>query len=240
VFYDYNQTGGVSMQIAFDIGIILLAYIFGSIPFGLLIVKLKTGKDIRQVESGRTGGTNAMRAAGFWAGLLTALLDILKGFGAVWIAQHVTPEVWVHVIAPLAVIMGHNHSIFLPQRDKNGKLIGLSGGAGGAPSVGGAMGLLPGSILIILPLGMLVFFTLGIASVTTMAVALFAIIIFAIYAAQGLIPWMYVWYGVGAEILLVWALRPNIKKLFEGKERVVKYSLNGWLRARREGNEVKK
>ena len=42
------------MQIAFDIGIIILAYIFGSIPFGLLIVKLKTGKDIREVESGRT------------------------------------------------------------------------------------------------------------------------------------------------------------------------------------------
>ena len=70
------------MQIVFDIGIILLAYLFGSIPFGLLIVKLKTGKDIREVESGRTGGTNAMRAAGFWAGFATAMLDILKGFGA--------------------------------------------------------------------------------------------------------------------------------------------------------------
>ena len=68
------------MQIVFDIGIILLAYLFGSIPFGLLIVKLKTGKDIRKVESGRTGGTNAMRAAGFWAGVATAALDILKRF----------------------------------------------------------------------------------------------------------------------------------------------------------------
>jgi glycerol-3-phosphate acyltransferase PlsY len=96
------------------------------------------------------------------------------------------------------------------------------------------MGLWPGSILIILPLGMLTFFSLGIASVTTMAVALFAIIIFAVRASQGLMPWMDVWYGVGAEILLMWALRPNLKKLFEGNERVVKYSLNGWLRARKE------
>ena len=222
------------MQIAFDIGIIFLAYLFGSIPFGLLIVKIKTGKDIREVESGRTGGTNAMRAAGFWAGFATAMLDILKGFGAAWVAQHVTPNHWVHVVAPLAAIIGHNYSIFLPQRDENGKFIGLTGGAGGAPSVGGAMGLWPGSILIILPLGMLTFFTLGIASVTTMAVALFAIIIFAIRASQGLMPWMDVWYGVGAEILLMWALRPNLKKLFEGNERVVKYSLNGWLRARKE------
>ena len=223
------------MQIVFDIGIILLAYIFGSIPFGLLIVKLKTGKDIREVESGRTGGTNAMRAAGFWAGFATAMLDILKGAGAVWLAAWLTPNShWVHVIAPLAAIIGHNHSIFLIERDENGKIIRLRGGAGGAPSVGGAMGLWPASILIILPLGMLTFFSIGIASITTMAVALFAIIIFAVRASQGLMPWIDVLYGVGAEILLIWALRPNLKKLFEGNERVVKYSLNGWLRARKE------
>jgi acyl phosphate:glycerol-3-phosphate acyltransferase len=228
------------MHIVFDIGIILLAYLFGSIPFGLLIVKLKTGKDIRQVESGRTGGTNAMRAAGFWAGVATAMLDILKGFGAAYVAQKVTPDGWTHVIAPLAAIIGHNYSIFLPVRDENGKWTGLSGGAGGAPSVGGAMGLWPGSILIILPLGALTFFTIGIASITTMAVALFAIIIFAIRASQGLMPWVTVWYGVGAEILLVWALRPNLKKLFEGNERIVKYSLNGWLKARRESTKEEK
>ena len=223
------------MRIVFDIVIILLAYLFGSIPFGLLIVKLKTGKDIRQVESGRTGGTNAMRAAGFWAGFGTAMLDILKGAGAVWVASMLTPNHWVHVVAPLAAIIGHNYSVFLPVRDENGKIIRLSGGAGGAPSVGGAMGLWPGSILIILPLGMLTFFTLGIASVTTMAVALFAIIIFAVRAMQGQ-PWIDILYGVGAEVLLIWALRPNLKKLFEGNERVVKYSLNGWLRARKEKN----
>ena len=106
------------MQIVFDIGIILLAYIFGSIPFGLLIVKLKTGKDIREVESGRTGGTNAMRAAGFWAGFATAMLDILKGAVAVWVTQWLTPDQWAHVLAPLAAILGHNHSIFLAERDE--------------------------------------------------------------------------------------------------------------------------
>ena len=57
------------MQTLIDIGTLVIGYIIGSIPFGLLIVKLKTGKDIRDVESGRTGGTNAMRAAGFWAGI---------------------------------------------------------------------------------------------------------------------------------------------------------------------------
>jgi len=222
------------MQTLIDIGIILVAYIFGSIPFGLLIVKLKTGRDIREIESGRTGGTNAMRAAGFWAGLLTAILDILKGAASVWVAQAISPDThWVHVAAPIAAILGHNHSIFLPERDANGRFR-LRGGAGGAPSVGGALGLWAASFLIILPLGMLVFFTLGIASVTTMTVALITTIVFAIRAWQGFLPWVDVLYGVAAEILLIWALRPNIQKLLAGQERVVKYSLYGWIRSKRE------
>jgi acyl phosphate:glycerol-3-phosphate acyltransferase len=223
------------MQIAFAMAIILLAYIFGSIPFGLLIVKVKTGKDIREVESGRTGGTNALRAAGFWAGFATAMLDILKGALSVWVAQWLMPNnELIHIIAPLAAILGHNYSIFLPERNETGKIIGLRGGAGGATSVGGAMGLWPASMLVIIPLGALTFFTIGIASVTTMAVAFFAIVVFAYGASRGLVPWIYVWYGIGAEIILMWALRPNLKKLFEGNERVVNLSLNGWLRAKKE------
>lgn len=223
------------MQIVFAILAVVLAYVIGSVPVGLLIVKITTGKDIREIESGRTGGTNAMRAAGFWAGFATAMLDIVKGAAGVWVARWLTPELpIIHMIAPLAAILGHNHSIFLPERDENGKIIRLRGGAGGAPSVGGAMGLYLPSILIVLPLGMLTFFTIGIASVTTMAVALYSTLAFAYFAWQGIIPWAYVWYGVGAEILLVLALQPNIKRLFEGNERVVKYSLNGWLRKRKE------
>ena len=228
------------MQIVLAILAVVLAYVIGSVPVGLLIVKIATGKDIREVESGRTGGTNAMRAAGFWAGFATAMLDIVKGAAGVWVARWLTPDMpVVHMIAPLAAILGHNHSIFLPERDENGRIIRLRGGAGGAPSVGGAMGLYLPSILIVLPLGMLTFFSIGIASVTTMAVALYSTLAFAYYASQGIIPWAYVLYGVGAEILLVLALRPNIKRLFEGNERVVKYSLNGWLRKRKEEKAAK-
>ncbi|HNE06077.1 MAG TPA: glycerol-3-phosphate acyltransferase [Anaerolineales bacterium] len=228
------------MQIVLAILAVVLAYVIGSVPVGLLIVKIVTGKDIREVESGRTGGTNAMRAAGFWAGFATAMLDIVKGAAGVWVARWLTPDLpVVHMIAPLAAILGHNHSIFLPERDENGRIIRLRGGAGGAPSVGGAMGLYLPSVLIVLPLGMLTFFSIGIASVTTMAVALYSTLAFAYYASQGIIPWAYVLYGVGAEILLVLALRPNIKRLFEGNERVVKYSLNGWLRKRKEEKAAK-
>lgn len=223
------------MQLLLDLVTIALAYLIGAVPFGLLIVKIKTGKDIRSIESGRTGGTNAMRAAGLWAGLLTAFLDILKGAVSVWLANAISPEHHLlHVLAPIATILGHNYSIFLPQRDEKGKFVRLGGGAGGASSVGGAFGLWPPSILIIFPLGALVFFTLGIASVTTMSVALFATIIFIIRAVQGTGLWIDVLYGVLAEFLLIWALRPNIKKLIAGNERIVKYSLHGWLRAKRE------
>jgi len=222
------------MQTLIGIGAVIIGYILGSIPFGLLIVKIKTGKDIREIESGRTGGTNAMRAAGFGAGLLTAIMDIMKGAVAVWVAQWLIPEIHLfHVLAPIGSILGHNYSIFLLSRDEDGRLR-FHGGAGGAPALGGAVGFWAWSLPIVFGLGALVFFTLGMASVTTMAVALFVTIIFAIRASMGLMPWTDVLYGVIAELLLLWALRPNIQKLISGNERVVKYSLNGWLRARRE------
>lgn len=222
------------MQILIGIGAVIIGYILGSIPFGLLIVKIKTGKDIRQVESGRTGGTNAVRAAGFGAGLLTAVLDISKGAAAVWMAEMLVPQNHViHVLAPLAAILGHNYSVFLISRDTDGKLR-FHGGAGGAPALGGAVGLWPWMFPIVFGAGALVWFTLGIASVTTMAIGLIVITVFAIRIALGLQEPIDIWYGIIAELLLLWALRPNIRKLFAGQERVVKFSLNGWLRARKE------
>jgi glycerol-3-phosphate acyltransferase PlsY len=222
------------MQTLLSILVVLGSYVLGSIPFGLLIVKFKTGRDLRNVESGRTGGTNALRAAGLWAGLLTALMDILKGAAAVWLARAVDPQIHlIHILAPIAAILGHNYSIFMPERDEKGRIVRLRGGAGGAPAVGGALGLWAPSLLIILPLGALVFFTLGYASVTTMSVALFATLVFGVRAAQGM-PWVDTLYGLAAEVLLMWALRPNIRKLLQGKERVVNISLHGRLRAKRE------
>ncbi len=228
------------MQILLDIGAVMIGYVLGSIPFGLLIVKMKTGKDIRKVESGRTGGTNVVRAAGLGAGLLTAVLDILKGALAVWIAQAISPEHHlVHVLAPLGVILGHNHSIFLAERDENGSLR-LRGGAGGASALGGAMGLWLPIFPIVFAVGAIVWFTLGIASIATITVPLVVIIVFAIRAALGQQEAVDIWYGVIAEILLIWALRPNIQKLLAGNERVIKYSLNGWLRSRKNSAKLTK
>ena len=222
------------MQVLLGIVAVVIGYILGSIPFGLLIVKMKTGKDIRTVESGRTGGTNAVRAAGLGAGLLTALFDVLKGTVSVWVAQTLLPgNQFIHILAPLAAILGHNYSLFLIRRGEDGKLR-FHGGAGGAPALGGAMGLWLPIFPIVLVAGALIWFTLGIASITTMAIGLVVTVVFAIYSWQGSLEPVNIWYGVVAELFLIWALRPNIKKLLAGKERVVKFSLNGWLRARKE------
>ncbi len=220
------------MQIVSFLGILIFSYVLGSIPFGLVFVRLISGKDIRQVESGRTGGTNAMRAAGFGAGLATAVMDVVKGASSVWLARWLLPGFgWLEILAPMAVILGHNYSLFLLERKEDGK-IHFRGGAGGAPCVGGAFGLWPPSILIIVPLAGAIWYGIGYASVTTMSAALIASVIFAIRAAQGLSPWYYVLYGVFAEALLVWALRPNIRRLIKGNERLI-----GWRAKRKKDLE---
>jgi acyl phosphate:glycerol-3-phosphate acyltransferase len=207
------------MQFLIDAGILLAAYIFGSIPFGLIVVKLMTGKDIRTIASGRTGGTNAMRAAGPWAGILTAILDILKAAATVWLVQWILPtNVWMHALAPIAAILGHNYSIFLMERGAEGQ-VRLRGGAGGAAAGGGAFGLWPPAAFILVPLGFLIWYGTGYASVTTLSIGLITIVIFAVRGALGLGPWEYVLYGALAETLMIWALRPNIKRLLEGTER---------------------
>jgi len=211
------------MQWLSDAGIVLLGYVLGSIPFGLIWVKLISGKDIRNVASGRTGGTNAARAAGAGAGLLTALMDIAKSAAAVRIAETLSPaNHWVHILAPIAAIMGHNYSVFLIERHTNNR-IRLRGGAGGGPAAGGAVGLWWPSALILLPAALLVFFGIGYASVTTVRVAVITTAIFAVRYAMGLGPLADVFYGIMALVLLLWALRPNIRALVEGRER-----FHGW------------
>jgi glycerol-3-phosphate acyltransferase PlsY len=204
-----------------EIGYLLIAYFIGAIPFGWIIVMLKTGKDIRDVQSGRTGGTNAMRAAGFVTGISTALLDVLKSASTVWIAKGLFPDaIWIHTLAPIAAIIGHNYSIFLIKRYDDGK-IKLGGGAGGGATLGGVIGLESWrSGLVIFFVSLAVWYFVGYASVTTMGIALLAIIIFVLRAVNGLSPWAYVVYGVLAEALLLWALRPNIKALRAGTERL--------------------
>lgn len=208
------------MILLYRICYLILAYFIGAIPFGWIIVRIITGEDVRTIQSGRTGGTNAMRAGGLWAGAGTAILDVLKSAGTVWLAKYWFPDtIWIHIMAPIMAIIGHNYSLYMIKRNEDGH-VRISGGAGGAAALGGSIGLWAPSGLIIILVGILVFYFIGYASVTTISIAFMAFIIFFVQAIRGLTPWAYVLYAVIAEILLIWALRPNIKRLFNGTERL--------------------
>src|SRR6201989_3225761 len=94
--------------------VLLIAYLLGAIPFGYLLVKWKTGADVRTAGSGNIGATNVLRTTGRAAGILTLLLDIAKGWFAVWIAGRLTDHdlFWMSVAA-LAVMVGHAYPVFL-------------------------------------------------------------------------------------------------------------------------------
>lgn len=211
------------MQFLVPLGIVIFSYLMGSIPWGYILVKIKNGKDVRDIESGRTGGTNAMRASNFWIGFVTSVLDILKSATTVWVAKSLLPQQsWMHVVAPIFAIIGHNYSLYLMERDETGKII-THGGAGGAPATGGAVGLWWPSGLILIPMGLLIVFGIGYASIATMSLPVMAGILLAYRALRFGTPWEYVVFGLLAELLILWALRPNIRRLLQGQERVV-----GW------------
>ena len=91
--------------------VVLLSYMFGSIPSGVILSRWFIGQDVRQLGSGRTGMTNVMRAGGFRLGLLTGVFDALKAVPGVWLAQSLLPAShWTAVVAGLAAVLGHNYS----------------------------------------------------------------------------------------------------------------------------------
>ena len=113
------------MTAAFGLAI---AYLLGDIPFGYLLVKLTTGRDVRASGSGNIGATNVLRTTGRAAGVATLLLDMGKGYLAVWLEARLTGgnAEWMSVAA-LAVMVGHSYPVFL--RFRGGKAVAAFVGA---------------------------------------------------------------------------------------------------------------
>lgn len=197
----------------------LIGYLFGAIPFGWIFVKIARGIDLRRVKSGRTGGTNAMRAAGPLVGTLTAVGDVLKGACAIWIARAVFAGIvpldwlpWAEVVVGLFTIIGHNWSVFL----------GWTGGAGTGPNVGWASAVWwPIAPIAAVVVAAILWFV-GIASLASLAMGVLIPTVFAILYFTGVISTpAYIVGGILTALVVTWALRPNIKRLVEGKERIV-------------------
>jgi len=119
-----------------------LAYLLGSIPFGFLLVKFASGADIRAVGSGGTGATNVTRKAGKAAGILTLVLDALKGAAAVWLAQALAGDAWIIAFAGLLAVIGHCFPVWL----------GFKAGKGVATGLGVFLVLAPFAVLVALGL----------------------------------------------------------------------------------------
>src|ERR1700680_4179468 len=103
------------------LAIAIVAYLLGSIPFGVLLTKLFGGGDVRKAGSGNIGATNVARVAGPIPGVLTLLLDAAKGAAAVWLAARFSNDsaTWM-IIAALAALIGHCFPIWLKFRGGKG------------------------------------------------------------------------------------------------------------------------
>lgn len=201
--------------------VVIIGYLLGSIPFGLLISRRARGVDIRQYGSGRTGTTNVLRTAGKKAAALAAFLDVLKGVLSVIFAGLIVGEGYLvvggftlgilvaQVLAALAAIAGHIWPIFLKFR----------GGRGVATFMGGMIALYPpaglvGGGIMLIGAGLTRYASLG-----SIAGVVGAYIILVPLTIVGGLPMEYLAYALVGAVLIIVMHRDNIARLLSGKER---------------------
>jgi glycerol-3-phosphate acyltransferase PlsY len=193
------------------VGLTALAYLIGGIPFGYLMVRWRTGQDVRTMGSGNIGATNVLRTAGRAVGVLTLLLDIAKGYVAVWLMARGTAgdPAWMSAAA-VAVILGHAFPVFLK----------FQGGKAVASFVGAFLYLAPAPLAACL----LIF---------VVVVAYSRYISLGSIIAAGLFPvgvWMIlrpVWPMIAAAAFsgafVIWRHRANIARIRGGTENVFRF-----------------
>ncbi|HVF82934.1 MAG TPA: glycerol-3-phosphate 1-O-acyltransferase PlsY [Sphingomicrobium sp.] len=180
---------------------LLLGYLLGSIPFGLLLTRLAGKGDIRSVGSGNIGATNVLRTGSKGLAIATLLLDALKGTAAVLLAQQLWPG--AERFAAAGALVGHLYPVWLRFR----------GGKGVATLLGLLLPLLwqAAAIYAAVWIGLLLF--ARISSVAGMAAAISAPLSAAAFGRPDLVPMF-----VGFALLVVWKHRENIARLRAGSE----------------------
>jgi acyl phosphate:glycerol-3-phosphate acyltransferase len=190
---------------------VVIAYLIGGIPFGLIVVKLMTGGDVREEGSGNIGATNVLRTAGPKAGILTLVLDAAKGWLAVWLAATLSggSELWMS-LAALAVLIGHSFSLF----------IGFKGGKAVASFVGAFAYLTPVPLLAVVLLFIaLVMWTRYLSLGSVIAAGLFPLAVWMILHPA----WPVLLSAIGAALLIIDRHRGNIARIRAGEERVFRF-----------------
>jgi glycerol-3-phosphate acyltransferase PlsY len=185
--------------------LVIVAYLLGSISFAVLLVRARTGRDIRAEGSGNAGATNVLRSHGKKLALLVALLDVAKGLAAVLLVRLVTSDPRWAAAAGFAAILGHVFPVFY----------GFRGGKGVATAVG--------AFLALSPLAVLVSLALFIAIVAaTRYVSLGSVVAFAVLPPiAGLLfhaPRAVVTAAGMTALLILLKHLPNLKRLARGEE----------------------
>lgn len=192
-------------------GFIIIAYLFGSIPFGYLVVKAKKGIDIRTVGSGATGGTNAGRILGRNWGVFVGALDMLKGALPVFLTLKFLPQDpalgdWPLCFVIFAAVLGHIYPIFL----------NFKGGKGVSTTIGGLIPIFTWKIILFVVL--LMFSIIKISKISSFASLNFALLLpLFLYLVSGKIEYLVL--GTFLFIIIWWVHRENIQRLIEGKEK---------------------
>jgi len=178
-----------------------LGYLFGSIPFGLVLTRLGGKGDVRDIGSGNIGATNVLRTGSKVLAAGTLILDCLKATAAILIARHFWPG--TENFAAAGALVGHLYPVWLR----------FKGGKGVATLLGILIPLLPiGAVIYaIVWVGMLLL--IRISSVSGMLAAVSAPVSAAVLGEQLLFPMF-----LGFALLVVWKHRENIVRLKAGKE----------------------
>ena len=192
--------------------LIVLGYVAGSIPVGVIVARLSGGPDPRTIGSGRTGGTNALRALGRkWAALVVAG-DLAKGAVPVLIARIVTGgDSLAEVLVAAASVAGAVRSIFL----------GFSGGRGVGTGVGTMLVIQPIAVILAAPVFFLVILATRYVSLGSLlgSAAMFPATLLIWAVASGWVPPAYIAWAVIGPILIWLAHADNIDRLLRGTER---------------------
>jgi glycerol-3-phosphate acyltransferase PlsY len=189
--------------------VIAAAFLLGSIPTGYLVARAK-GLDIRRHGSGNIGATNVFRTLGKPLGLLVFVIDALKGFAAVWLAdRYGGGSEWAGIIAAIAAIAGHNYTPWL----------GFRGGKGIATSAGGLVALMPWAVLAIAAVWFAVFFATRYVSLASLcAAAALPVTVGALWFCGGGGNAPLLGFSALIAALAIWRHRSNIERLRAGTE----------------------
>jgi glycerol-3-phosphate acyltransferase PlsY len=186
------------------------AYLIGSIPFGILLAKLFGGVDVRKAGSGNIGATNVARVAGPLPGILTLVLDGVKGAAAVWLAARFANEsaLWM-TVAGLSALLGHCFPVWL--RFRGGKGVATAAGMFLALCWPAALGAIGVFILVVL-------FSRFVSLGSVSAAAAMPLLIYLLWAPHHAPPPAITFGAFAAAMLVVYKHDANIQRLVEGRE----------------------